>query len=355
MDLDETFAFRRVDAQNYLREIESLPLQLEEAWKLGQTAELAGQPPVSRVVICGMGGSGIGAALLASYVAPVCRVPVFVHRDYGLPAWARGAETVVIASSHSGNTEETLDAFEAGRRNGCYLLALCTGGELERRARACGAPVWKFEHPGQPRAAVGFSFGLLLAAFTRLGLLPFEDVAAALAGAIRAMRTQEETIGASIPLARNPAKQLALQLAGKWVNVFAAGFLAPVARRWKGQINELAKAGAGFEILPEADHNTLAGIERPDVLRSTCTVFLSASLDHPRNRLRSELTRRVLVNAGLLTAWYEAQGETSLAQIWTALQFGDYAAYYLALTYGVDPTPIAALVEFKAAMKAAAS
>ncbi len=357
MDLDDVHAFRRVDAQNYLREIENLPTQVEEAWKLGQAAELEDEAPISRVAICGMGGSGIGAALLASYVAPVCRVPVFVHRDYGLPAWARGAETLVIASSHSGDTEETLDAFEAGRRNGCRLLALCTGGELERMARACGAPVWKFEHQGQPRAAVGFSFALLLAVFARLGLLeePLESTAAKLQGAIRAMQRQEETLRAESPLACNPAKQLAAQLVEKWVNVYAAGYLAPVARRWKGQINELVKAGASFEVLPEANHNTLAGIERPDVLRQTFTVFLRSPSEHSRNYVRIELTRRVLSNAGLTTALYEAQGETPLAHIWTALQFGDYAAYYLAMAYGVDPTPILALVEFKASMKAAMS
>lgn len=353
MNLDDALAFRRVDEQNYLREIERLSLQLQEGWQLGLAADLDSVAPISRVVICGMGGSGIGAALLAAYVAPVCRVPVFVHRDYSLPAWARGAETLVIASSHSGNTEETLDAFEVGRRNGCRLLALCTGGELERRARACGAPVWKFNHHGQPRAAVGFSFALLLAAFVRLGLLEERPVAAALEETVRAMRAQEEFLRVDVPLARNPAKQLAMRMVERWVNVFAAGYLAPVARRWKGQINELAKAGAGFEEIPEADHNTLAGIEHPSARRQTLTVFLRAPSDQPRNRVRLELTRRVLANAGLETTAYEAQGETPLAHIWTALQFGDYAAYYLAMAYGVDPTPILALVKFKAAMKEA--
>jgi len=354
MDLDDFLAFPRVDTQNMLGEIENLPAQLEKAWQIGLAADLDAETPVSSVVICGMGGSGIGAALLEAYVMPGCRVPVLVHRDYGLPAWARGAHTLVIASSHSGNTEETLDAFETGRRHGCRLLAVCTGGELEQRALACGAPVWKFEHHGQPRAAVGYSFGLLLAAFARLNLLaePLEKTAQALAGAIRALRTQAATLRADLPCAHNPAKQQATCLIGRWVNVYGADYLGAVARRWKGQINELAKAGAAFEILPEADHNTLAGIERPEVLQQTMTLFLRAPSNHPRNRLRLELTRRVMQEAGLATDLYEAQGDTPLAHIWTALQFGDYLAYYLALAYGVDPTPIAALVEFKAAMKA---
>ncbi len=355
MNLDDLVTLPRIDTQNMLGELQGLPRQLEMAWQIGQAAELDRDGDIRRVAICGMGGSAIGAALLAAYVAPLCDVPVFVHRDYGLPAWARGRETLVIASSHSGNTEETLEAFEVGRRNGCRLLAICTGGELEQRARAWGVPLLKFDHRGQPRAAVGFSFGLLLTAFARLGLLreSSEETAATVAVTIQAMRAQEQTLDADVPLAQNPAKQLALQMVGKWVNVYGAGRMAAVARRWKGQVNELAKAGAAFEELPEADHIALAGIERPEVLRHTFTVFLRAPSDHPRNRLRVELTRQVLTHAGLETALYEAPGEIPLAEIWTALQFGDYTAYYLALAYDVDPTPIRALVAFKAAMKAA--
>ena len=118
-----------------------------------------------------MGGTGIAADLLAAYVAPTCRLPVTVWRDYGLPAWAHGPATLVITSSHSGDTEETLDSFAAAQKASCRLLAITTGGELEQRALSAGLPLWKFDHTGQPRSAVGFSFGLLLAAFSRLGLL----------------------------------------------------------------------------------------------------------------------------------------------------------------------------------------
>jgi glucose/mannose-6-phosphate isomerase len=153
---------------------------------------------------------------------------------------------------------------------------------------------------------------------------------------------------------RNPAKRLAGQLVGRWVNVYGSGCLAPVARRWKGQINEIAKAGAGFEILPEADHNALAGLLNPaDILSDTMTLFLRAPSNHPRTRLRTDLTRREFMVEGLNTDGYEAQGETPLAHIWTTLHFGDYTAYYLAMAYGADPTPVEALENLKAAMQAA--
>ncbi len=350
MNLDDLSLLKKNDPQDMLGKIAGLPDQLASAWTLGLASPLPDWPELRQVVVAGMGGSAIGADLLAAYALPECSLPVFVHREYGLPAFAHGPQTLVIASSHSGNTEETLDSFDAALSRGCRLLAVCTGGELKERARARGVPVWTFEHSGQPRAAVGFSFGLLLACLFRLALIPNPDVE--LRGALTAMRAQQERLGTEIPLAENPAKSLAAQIVGRWVNVYAAGRLSPVARRWKGQVNELAKAGAGFEFLPEANHNALAGLENPAVLKQTFTLFLQAPSDHPRNRLRLELTRRWFTRAGLESETYMAEGDSPLAHLWTALHFGDYLAYYLAAAYAADPTPVLALEEFKRALKA---
>jgi glucose/mannose-6-phosphate isomerase len=351
MDLDNVKSFAKLDPQNMLGEIDNLPKQLQSAWELGQRQPLPRLKGITRILVSGMGGSAIGADLLAAAIAPACQVPVFVHRDYELPAWACDQQTLVIALSHSGNTEETLAVFEAASQAGCRLLAVCTGGELEQRAVAQHVPVWKFTHAGQPRAAVGFSFGLLLAGFARLGLIP--DPEKELLEALAGMRSKQETLRAQVPVVQNPAKRMAGQLVGRWVNVYGSGILAPVARRWKGQVNELGKAGAGFEFLPEADHNALAGLENPEVLMKTMTLFLRAPSDHPRNHLRSDLTRHAFMVAGLNTDVYNANGESRLAHLWTALHFGDYMAYYLAMAYGMDPTPVDALQNIKAALKAA--
>jgi glucose/mannose-6-phosphate isomerase len=353
MNLDHVATIQELDTLNMGGEIENLPSQLEAAWELGKTQPWEGfkQPHgFSRVLITGMGGSAIGADLVAAYIAPKCNLPVIVHRDYGLPAWAYGRETLVIPSSHSGNTEETLDSFEAALKADCSLLVLCTGGELEKRASFAGVPVWKFDHAGQPRAAVGFSFSLLLSALTRFGLITSPETE--LLGTAAAMRTQQETLGVDVPVSVNPAKRMAGQLVGRWVNVYGSGILAPVARRWKGQINELAKAGAGYEALPEADHNALAGLENPEALAQTITLFLRSPSDAPRNAQRFDLTRQVFIMAGLNSDVYHARGDSPLAHIWTTIHFGDYMAYYLAISYNVDPTPVAVLEDFKAEMKA---
>jgi glucose/mannose-6-phosphate isomerase len=324
-------------------------IQNSEVFKTSEfwTSEVS----LRQVIIAGMGGSAIGADLLAAYVADVCPVPVIVHRDYGLPSFARGEGTLVICSSHSGNTEETLDSFASARRSGCRVMAVCTGGELAARAKKENVPFITFEHKGQPRAAVGFSFGILLAIFVKLGLIP--DQADEIRSAVEAMKELQKRLTPSVQTTLNPAKRYAGQLMGRWVTVFGAGRLAPVARRMKGQINEIAKAVANFEFIPEADHNTLAGTLHPaEVIQPhTMNLFLRAPSDHPRNRLRVDLTKQAFMLEGGNTDFLDARGDTPLAHMWTLILFGDYMAYYLAISYGVDPTSVDALVNFKNALK----
>ena len=350
MNLDDLDRFKQLDTLNMLGEIDNLPDQLGYAYQLGMKHDLPEWKALRQVVIAGMGGSAIGGDLLAVYCASLSPVPVTVHRDYGLPLFARGADTLVICSSHSGNTEETLDAFEAARKADCRIIVVSTGGELAKRAKEDNIPVWTFDHAGQPRAAVGFSFGLLLAMFQRLGFIP--DQKHSLEEALGSMKRSQQHLRSDIPAVKNPAKRYAGQLMGRWVTIMGSGLLTAVARRWKTQINEIAKAGANFEFLSEADHNTLAGTMNPEEVLNphTMTLFLRAPSDHPRNRLRSDLTRKAFMLEGMNTDYIDARGDTPLAHMWTLILFGDYMSYYLAMGYGVDPTPIKALVDFKQAM-----
>lgn len=352
MNFDNPEIIRNIDLQHMLTHIDGLPGQLRQAWELGMRQELPHLNSIRRVVFSGMGGSAIGADLLAAYAAPLAQTPLVALRDYNLPAWADGPSTLLVASSHSGDTEEALTAFEEGLQRGCACLAVTTGGELEQAARNAGVPLWKFGHAGQPRAAVGFSFGLLLALTARLGILP--DPQAELADAVAEMERQQAALFASVPFAENPAKRLAGQMMGRAMTIFGSGLLAPVARRWKSQINELAKAVASFEVLPEADHNTLAGCLYPEEeLSRPRLLFLRSPSDHPRNRLRSDVTQQAFTSAGFDTGAVDAAGATRLANLWTCLHLGDYAACYLAIAYGVDPTPVDALQTLKAKLRAA--
>lgn len=340
-----------LDPENMLAYIDAQAEDLEKAWQLGSSLPLPEFPGVERIIIAGMGGSAIGGDLLSAYLAPSCRVPIISHRNYGLPGWAQGKGTLVICSSHSGNTEETLSSFDEALQRGCQVLALCTGGSLRARAEEHGRPVWIFEHHGQPRTAIPYSFGMLLALVCRLGLARVAE--GELQEAFAVLREGRAQLGAQSELSANPAKRLAGQLLERNVVVFAAGELEVVARRWKTQINELAKAWAVFEGLPESNHNTLAGLEFPEsLLERTSALFLRSGLDHPRNALRLTATQQAFLMAGAGVDSVHARGESRLAQMWSLLQFGDYVSYYLALDYGVDPTPVDALTRLKHSLAA---
>lgn len=350
MILDEPENFKNIDPSDMLGYINELPVQLQAAWELGQGYPLPEVGQVNRVVLAGMGGSAIGGDLLASFAMPMAKVPIMVWRNYDLPGFASDSRTLVIASSHSGNTEETLSAFDRAIEQGATVMAVTTGGILAEAATNAGAPVWRFEHDGQPRSAVGFSFGLLLSALSRMGFIEFapDD----LDETVAAMNDQMGTIGAEVPVTSNLAKRMAGQFMDRWPTIIGSEFLAPVARRWRTQIAEMPKAVAQFEELPEADHNMIEGVQHPESLFGpTMVVFLRSRLNHPRNLKRLEATRSILMVEGFNTDILEAQGQSRLAHQWTSLHLGDYVAYYLAMAYGIDPTPVPIMQDLKQRLK----
>ena len=349
IDLDDLNNFEKLDSQKMYLLIDHLPAQLKNAWDMGMVQPLPDISGIRSVVVAGMGGSAIGADLLCGYSASKLHIPMNVIREYDLPAWVQGPETLVIASSHSGNTEETLSVWFQAKERGCRLLAVTTGGKLEAEAHQAGVPCWHFDFHGQPRAAVGYSFGLLLSLFSRMGFMP--DHSLEIAETVETMTEQQSRLQAGVVAAENPAKLLARQMAGRFVAILGSGILAPVARRWKGQVSEIAKAWAQFESLPEADHNTLAGIQQPaEELEQLLVIFLSGGCDHPRNRLRIDLTAKELSLAGIRNEIHQTCGSSPLSDLWTALHFGDYASFYLAMSYGVDPTPITVMDKLKRAL-----
>jgi glucose/mannose-6-phosphate isomerase len=223
---------------------------------------------------------------------------------------------------------------------------ITTGGELAASTLEAGACLWIFPHQGQPCTAVGYSFGLLLAVFDRLGLIP--DPEDELAGAIAAMRLQQVNLRADVSVMENPAKRLAGQCFGRMVTIFGADFLVPVARRWKGQIGELAKCWAQSEEIPEANHNFVAGVINPEsALRNAFVIFLRGQDFHPHNLQRTNMTKEIFMLEGIGTDFFDAPGKNRFEQMWTALHFGDYLAYYLAIAYGADPAQLEVITELK--------
>lgn len=349
MNLDDVALFKKLDPDGMLEEIQGLPDQLSLAWKTADKYPLPEENGFSNVIIAGMGGSAIGADLLVSYSAPFCKIPVSVLRGYHLPSSARGKENLVVCSSHSGNTEETLSVFQEAAANQCTVMGISRGGQLLKTIIENDLVGWKFEHKGQPRSAVGFSFGMLLNLFSRLKLIP--DQTSILDSTASVMREYIKEIDADVPVSRNLAKRIAGQAINRYLVILGAEHLEPIARRWKTQVNELAKCWAQFEFLPEADHNTLAGLVFPEAnLQKIYAIFLDSENYHPRNHKRIELTFSEFMLAGLCTDKVNTTDNSKLGEIWKMLLLGDFVAYYLAMAYQIDPTPIEALENFKKAM-----
>jgi len=350
MNLDNNELIRELDKNDMLGEIKNLPAQLEHAWALAEQLPLPNKKKYSCGVIAGMGGSAIGADILAAYLHPFCEFPVTVIRGYELPAWAAGDDVMVICSSHSGNTEETLAVFKRAIENSCEVMTISTGGLLLDRSRETNKISWTFEHAGQPRAAIGFSFGLLLNLFSRIGWVP--DQKTALEKTNQSVRDYLESINETVPSALNHAKRIAGQAVGRFPLVMAAEHLEPVARRWKTQINELAKCSAFFEFLPEANHNTLAGLVYPESSQQNFySMFLDSHHYNERNQKRVRLTCDEFMVSGFCTDRVQVDEKDKLTEIWKMILLGDFVSFYLAIAYGVDPTPVEALQTFKKALK----
>lgn len=342
VDLDNASVYRQYDKSGMLDHLHGFPEQCQKAWEKVLKFEL---PPeytkISNVVIVGMGGSAIGGDIVRRLALTESKVPVWVHRDYGLPAFV-DESTLVIASSYSGNTEETLSAFTESLRTPARKLVITSGGKLKHLAENEGIPVFVVDYQAPPRAALPHSFVPLVGIFQKLGLLG--DKSADLQEALVILNKLSTDFIETRPLASNPAKQLAAKLWGHVAVIYGAEMLSEVARRWKTQFNENSKAWAFFESLPELNHNAVAGYEFPiEAKEKIFVLMLRSSSLHPRNLLRYDVTAKLLAKAGIAHEFAEAKGESALAQMMSLVLLGDYSSFYLAMLNRVDPTHIDAI------------
>lgn len=345
--------FAALDPDNMRGHIDALPDQLESAWDHAKSLDLPTSfRDVSRIVIAGMGGSAIAGDLLAALVESTSPIPVVVHRDYDLPAYMHGKDTLLIAMSASGSTEETLSVVQQGIEHGMQIMAITRGGLLGQMVGDSGGTVWTYDYDSPPRAALGWLYGLLLGAAFRLGLdgILESDVTEA----IERLRRDREVWKCETLTNRNSAKRGAGQLLDRIPVIWGAGFLAPVARRWKTQLNENAKTSAFFEVMPELNHNAVVGIVAPEELMNRHKIqivqLISKQHDHPRVHQRYEVTDDLLREAGVISEVIKARGSSKLAQQMNLIQFGDYISYFLAMANGVDPTPILPITMIKQKM-----
>jgi glucose/mannose-6-phosphate isomerase len=347
IDLDRSPLFRDVDSKGMLDRILGMPGQIRDAWSIAQGLSFPAEyADAANVVICGMGGSAIGGDLVRTLADRESRAPLSVLRDYDLPAYV-DSRSLVILSSFSGTTDETLSAGEQALKVGARVVAITTGGDLAERANTAGIPLAQYSFGGTPREAGGYSTLMILGVLCRLGYLA--DKTVEVDAASETLEQMIATIGPEVPAEMNPAKRLAQKLYGKLVLIYGGGLLAEVARRWKGQLNENAKHWAFFEQLPELNHNAVLGYQFPThVGQKAVVVMLSSTLSRQGLRARERITEELLARWGIPTETVQARGATPLEHILSTVYVGDFVSYYLAMVNDVDPSDMATITFLKA-------
>jgi glucose/mannose-6-phosphate isomerase len=292
------------------------------------------------LLVCGMGGSAIGGDLAAALLGERLARPMVTVRGYRLPSWAT-ADWTVLCSSYAGQTEETLACFDAATELGARRVVVSTGGTLAERARDTKSPVVGLPGILQPRAAVAYMTVVAAEVAALSAVAP--RIADEVEGAAAYLEERAEAL-------QSRAGQVAGRLEGALPVVYGSELTAPVARRWKTQLNENAKLQAFFSELPEADHNEICGWAGIPEGAKIAVVMLESSEQHPREGRRFELTAEAIADAGAEVVRVEAEGETRAAQLFSTVMLGDLVSLRLAEARGVDPLAVDALDSLKDAL-----
>lgn len=299
------------------------------------------------IVLAGMGGSALPAMYPATW--PGLAEPFEVVRGYEIPPYV-DADTLFIACSYSGNTEETLSALAEAEQRGAHIAVIAAGGKLQAIAKEKGYLLAEVPRAEQPRYAVFAMYRALLDILAMAGAVRQENYAEQLAEAAEFLQNAVAGWAPEVPTAQNPAKQLAQELLGKSLVVYGGTKLFPAAYKWKIGCNENAKQVAWCGQLPEFNHNEFIGWSSKPVDKPYAVVDLRSSLEHPRVQRRFEVTERLLSGMRPAPHVVQAQGNNLLEQLLWAVAYGDFVTLYLALLNGVDPAPVELVEKFKKAL-----
>jgi len=317
----------------------ALPDHLRDAvWRIESARMPRMEAPMA--IVGGVGGSAIGGALAAAAIGDRLTKPLLIARGYEFPSWA-AAGSALLCSSYSGDTEEAIAIYAAGEALAAQRIVATTGGELAERARRDGVPVIGLPAGLQPRAAVGYMFTVAAEL-------------AALALAAPRIRSEIDTAASRLEQRRDAVAERSAQIAAKLEGtipvIYGADLTAPVAYRWKCEINENAKRPAFWALLPEASHNEISGwCGAPKEAALGCVLLTDAD-QHPRERRRFELTGKLVRQDAAAVVEVEAEGETRTARLLELVMLGDLVSLELARSADVDPTPVPMIETMKEAL-----
>lgn len=351
ISLDDASALARLDGSRALETTRAYARQFAEGWNLGR--RFAPPPlrhPVHEVVVLGTGGgSAASVRLLEAYLWDALPVPLFLVQGYRLPAYVDG-DSLVIAVSHSGNTEEILATFQEARQRGATLVVLTAGGTLKAMAEPSGIPVCTVPGGLMPRIAIGYLFFPLLALLAHWGLV--DDRSDEVEEAIALLDQLATRYAPEVPTARNAAKQIALELEGRIPLLYGSDPLTgAVALRWKNQLAENSKLLAFANVIPHLHHDEAVGWDGPShLLRQFHVTLLRDAEDDAKTVRRQEISAELLAERVGAVRVVTSEGTSRLARLFSLVYLGDWVSLYAALRQGIDPTPVAIIDLFKAKM-----
>ncbi|MBN1872162.1 MAG: bifunctional phosphoglucose/phosphomannose isomerase [Candidatus Omnitrophica bacterium] len=339
--LESELEIKRLDKEDMLRLILDLDGQCREAKSIGLDFNITSIDPkeVKNIVFTGLGGSAIGADLIRSFTAQDIEIPVSVNRNYTLPNFI-DKNTLVIASSYSGNTEETLSAFNIAKDKGARIIAISSNGRLEQLAHDGNIPFIKVPKGYPPRCALAFSFIPVLIVLSRLGFIDAAEVH--IEEVISILGDLKKDLGPGVPIEKNISKRIALALYQRFPVIYGANDYIDIAvTRLRGQLAENSKHLSSSHVFPEMNHNEIVGWDFPkEIIHSFVVIFLRDSGDHNRIARRMDITRDILKEKGIDTIEIFSKGKGVLARMMSLVFTGDMISFYLALLNGIDPTPV---------------
>lgn len=331
--LDDLKFIHEKDQQDALGLIEKQWKQLAEPFEL---SDWQPQTTVTNIVHSGMGGSALWALLSKSWLRYT--VPFDVVRDYDIPAHVNN-QTLFIAASYSGNTEETLSALAQAEEKGAQIVVMTSGGKLEEIAKSKGYVLLSLPKIDKPRYGAFYGLRALAVLMEKLGLCQ-DGVAAELAACGDFLKQSIDAWVPTVPTEQNPAKALALEVMGKSPVIYGGSLLAPAAHKWKISFNENAKNVAWEYAFPEFNHNEFTGWTSHPVDKPYAVIYLLSSFDNDRIKKRFVLSNKLLSGRWPEPEQVEVQGTTPLEQLLWAVTLGDFVSVYTALLNGTSPIDV---------------
>lgn len=329
---------KRYDNSDMRNLLVKFPQQVEDAVRIGRKAKVSIKgSTITDITLTGLGGSAIGGDLLRSYLADKLRIPFTVNRHYFLPKFVN-KNSLVIVSSYSGNTEETIAAHKDAIQRKAKVLCISSDGETESLAKKFKQPFIRIPKGYPPRAALGYSFFTVLVALSKIKLVAIKD--ADIKETI-ALLKKKSKVYSSLGK-QNRALQLAKILYGKLPIVYSSADRFDIVNlRWRGQLAENAKVLAFGHVLPEMNHNELVGwkvLKRH--MREMVVLLLRDKSDHPRVQIRMDITEAIVREFAGNVIDVHSEGTSLLARMFSLIYLGDWVSFYLAILNGVDPTPV---------------